>query len=115
MRRSRVTPASIVKWGAIPLLLLALVLGTWGGWQGEKEGNSGVLRNLSVYFKPVQIPVTHTPSNANRPLLAFYYSWYIPSSWCLCHMSDLPTVQYDSSDDATIDRQVRWAATAGIT
>jgi hypothetical protein len=30
-------------------------------------------------------------------------------------MPDLPTIRYNSSDDATIDRQVTWAATAGIT
>ncbi len=30
-------------------------------------------------------------------------------------MSDLPTIQYNSSDDNTIERQVTWAANAGIT
>jgi len=30
-------------------------------------------------------------------------------------MSDLPTIQYNSSDDSTIERQVTWAANAGIT
>jgi hypothetical protein len=30
-------------------------------------------------------------------------------------MSDLPTITYNSSDDATIDRQINWAARAGIT
>jgi hypothetical protein len=30
-------------------------------------------------------------------------------------MSDLPTIQYTSSDDTTIARQVSWAANAGIT
>jgi len=30
-------------------------------------------------------------------------------------MSDLPTIQYNSSDDATISRQVIWAANSGIT
>ncbi len=30
-------------------------------------------------------------------------------------MSDLPTIQYNSSDDATISRQVTWAANSGIT
>lgn len=54
-------------------------------------------------------------AHASRPVLAFYYAWYTPSSWCLCHMSDLPTTRYASSNDTTIDRQVRWAANAGIT
>ena len=53
--------------------------------------------------------------NTNRPLLAFYYTWYNSSSWCRCRMSDLPAVQYNSSDDATITRQVTEAANAGIT
>jgi len=30
-------------------------------------------------------------------------------------MSDLPTIQYNSADDTTIERQVNWAASAGIT
>lgn len=30
-------------------------------------------------------------------------------------MSDLPTIKYASSDDATIDRQINWAANAGLT
>jgi hypothetical protein len=30
-------------------------------------------------------------------------------------MSDLPTIQYTSSDEATIARQISWAANAGIT
>src|SRR6266700_2194907 len=61
---------------------------------------------------------TSTPAssiNPNRPVLAFYYMWYSPSDWCSCHMSDLPTIQYNSSDDTTIARQVTWAANAGIT
>ncbi len=54
-------------------------------------------------------------ANTNRPLLAFYYTWYNSSSWCSCRMSDLPAPQYNSSDDATITRQVTEAANAGIT
>ncbi len=56
-----------------------------------------------------------SPTNTSRPVLAFYYPWYSPSTWCLCHMSDLPLTRYDSSNDATIDRQVALAANAGIT
>src|SRR4051794_20698982 len=44
-----------------------------------------------------------------RPALAFYYTWYHPSDWSLQKMSDLPTIKYISSDDATIDRQLKWA------
>src|ERR1700726_4191200 len=50
-----------------------------------------------------------------RPVLAFYYMWYASHDWCLCHMSDLPTIRYNSNDIATIDRQLAWAASSGIT
>lgn len=50
-----------------------------------------------------------------RPVLAFYYMWYDRHSWSLSTMSDLPAIPYDSADDATISRQIRWAAGAGIT
>src|SRR5436309_12056156 len=67
---------------------------------------------------PPQAPTpTSTPLpsiNPNRPVLAFYYAWYSSSDWCLCHMSDLPTIQYNSSDDTTITQQLTWAAHAGI-
>lgn len=56
-----------------------------------------------------------TSSSSTRPVLAFYYSWYSSSTWCSCHMSDLPSVQYTSSDATTIARQVTEAANAGIT
>ncbi|HEX8917334.1 MAG TPA: hypothetical protein VF898_02430 [Chloroflexota bacterium] len=54
-------------------------------------------------------------SIAARPVLAFYYTWYHPSSFCRCQMSDLPTTRYESSDVATIDRQIIQASQAGIT
>jgi hypothetical protein len=50
-----------------------------------------------------------------RPVLAFYYTWYHQSDWSLQKMSDLPTIKYTSSDDATIDRQLKWAVHAGLT
>ncbi len=54
-------------------------------------------------------------NGGNRPVLAFYYTWYTPATWCSCHMSDLPNTLYNSSDDATVDRQLGEAAGAGIT
>jgi len=54
-------------------------------------------------------------SDSPHPVLAFYYAWYHPSDWSLSKMSDLPTIRYTSSDDATIDRQMTSAANAGIT
>jgi Glycosyl hydrolase family 99 len=59
-------------------------------------------------------PISHA-IHADRPVLAFYYAWYQRTDWCLCHMSDLPTIRYNSTDDATIERQINWAAHAGIT
>ena len=50
-----------------------------------------------------------------RPVLAFDYMWYHHSDWSLSKMADLPTIQYNSSDDDTIDRQITSAANAGIT
>src|SRR5260370_21218313 len=55
------------------------------------------------------------PVNTSRPVLAFYYPWYTSATWCSCHMSDLPTILYNSSDATTIARQVTEAANAGIT
>ncbi len=79
-------------------------------------------------LQPTPTPILHyttpTPTtgastaavvNTQRPVLAFYYTWYSPSTWSSKTMSDLPTIQYTSSDDATIDRQLQEAATAGIT
>ena len=71
-------------------------------------------RHTPVALYPVALPPSAT-INPNRPVLAFYYSWYTAQTWCSCTMSDLPTIRYNSSDDATIDRQLNWAAQAGIT
>lgn len=59
-------------------------------------------------------PISHA-IRADRLVLAFYYAWYQPKDWCTCHMSTLPTIRYNSTDDATIERQINWAAHAGIT
>jgi hypothetical protein len=64
---------------------------------------------------PVSGGATALTINYNHPVLAFYYTWYTPSTWSSSTMSDLPMVQYTSSDDATIDQQVREAVNAGIT
>ena len=80
---------------------------------------------------PTQQAVTPTPSpgaqatrasappapvsDSGHPVLAFYYPWYNQSTWIASKMSDLPTIHYNSTDDTTIERQVDWAAGAGIT
>src|SRR6266516_1470676 len=53
--------------------------------------------------------------STRRPVLAFYYTWYSLSTWSSSTMSDLPTTKYNSSDNATINRQLQEATTAGIT
>src|SRR5207248_9211715 len=101
----RKTFASIVRSMLIPVLLLIV---PWG-----VAGCEGGVQSSGVSHPPVKgsqtLTQVHLPTrlNTNRPVLAFYYMWYTPSTWCLCHMSDLPTTRYDSSDDATIARQVR--------
>ena len=73
---------------------------------------------IGTVFQPVSAHAqtfTHNAVNPDRPVLAFYYPWYQQSDWCSCHMSDLPTQQYNSADDATMNRQVHEAANAGIT
>src|SRR5579884_2389220 len=104
-------PISTLGIAAAFVLLVAVLAGAAAGGKAQ----------AAVAFggqPPVRaLPVTPTLQrvNPNRPVLAFYYMWYKPSTWCSCHMSDLPTVRYDSADDATIERQVTWAANAGIT
>jgi hypothetical protein len=70
----------------------------------------------SMSIQPKEKSAKAKPSLApGRPVLAFYYMWYHRSDWSLSRMPDLPTIRYNSSDDATIDRQITWAANAGIT
>lgn len=64
---------------------------------------------------PISKPLLVGPINFARPVLAFYYPWYTTKTWCSCTMSDLPTIRYNSDDEATIERQVNAAARAGIT
>src|SRR5579884_2130617 len=104
-------PISTLEIAAAFVLLVAVLAGAAAGGKAQ----------AAVAFggqPPVRaLPVTPTLQrvNPNRPVLAFYYMWYKPSTWCSCHMSDLPTVRYDSGNDATIERQITWAANAGIT
>jgi hypothetical protein len=69
--------------------------------------------NLSTQANLIETQLS--TKHEERPVLAFYYMWYHQSDWSLSRMSDLPTIRYNSSDDVTIDRQLTWAANAGIT
>ena len=100
MKRTRAI--SIAKIVGIPLLLLILLA-------------TIEIYRLPTDVKPVSLSASSSATNPNRPVLAFYYPWYTPSTWCLCTMSNLPTIRYNSNDNTTIDRQVQWAAHAGIT
>ncbi len=93
---------------ALPVLLLTLLCGMSSG---------GIAHAAHPPMLPLKQPIAHAPSKSNpgRPVLAFYYMWYTPHDWCLCHMSDLPAIRYNSNDGATIDRQLAWAANTGIT
>lgn len=79
------------------------------------KGPKGATPTASSSPTPNSQPSPIPPPNGSRPVLAFYYMWYNTSTWSLSTMSDLPTVQYNSSDDATINRQLTWASNAGIT
>src|SRR5438552_14802355 len=70
-----------------------------------------------ILHTTIPMPGTSAPTvnNTTKPVLAFYYPWYKTSSWSLAAMSDLPVTPYNSSDDATIDRQLQEATAAGIT
>lgn len=50
-----------------------------------------------------------------RPVLAFYYTWYHPGTFCTCTMSDVPRKAYESGNPGTIDRQIKQAWRAGVT
>lgn len=75
-----------------------------------------LLALLPVLAAPAMTLALGTPGDAtHRPVLAFYYTWYHPDTFCTCTMSDLPSTRYESSDVATVDRQIAQASDAGIT
>jgi hypothetical protein len=85
----------------------------------SKEPKAMTVRAISVLALLLALaPCLRAPpaqaAHIRPPVLAFFYPWYKPSSWCLCRMSDLPPVHYDSSSVSTIDRQLHEATNAGI-
>src|SRR5579872_1599182 len=109
MRKTPTIVVSFMRSACFVVMLLVLLPGI-GSYTIHASGS----RHAPVALYPVQLP---PPSsiNPNRPVLAFYYPWYTTATWCACTMSDLPTIRYNSSDDTTVERQVNWAAQAGIT
>ena len=106
---------SSVKYIGILVLLLAVLLGKGVSGGSVPARATGIHDTQGSSGAPVGHTYGSNTLNPNRPVLAFYYMWYTPQTWCLCHMSDLPTTHYFSTDDATIGRQVSQAANAGIT
>ena len=84
----------------ISVFLLGLVL---------RPSNDG--DQASAQTKPAMLT---TKAISKPPVLAFYFMWYSSHTWCTCQMTDLPSIKYDSSKIATIDRQIRDASSAGI-
>ncbi|MBV9709117.1 MAG: hypothetical protein JO125_17120 [Chloroflexi bacterium] len=98
------TPAALARRVIVALLFIVVV--------GAVAGKAA---SLPTYAHNTHASLLHSYIDVNRPVLAFYYAWYNRSDWCLCRMPDLPTTQYDSSDDNSIDQQIHQAANAGIT
>jgi hypothetical protein len=102
------------------ILLLALIFMTYQSlepMQAQAQArSSGIQATANKNIQHEQSPekISSTYIAPQRPVLAFYYSWYQSKDWCRCHMPDLPVASYKSADDATIDRQVHQAAHAGI-
>jgi uncharacterized protein YgiM (DUF1202 family) len=48
------------------------------------------------------------------PVLAFYYAWFDQNTWASGQSADLPAQGYNSADQATIERHIAQAQSAGI-
>lgn len=82
----------------------------------------------AVYDPSLPVPAASTPRTTpattstpapevrlGQPLvLALYYPWYDLNTWESGETADLPSVPYQSSEQATVARQVAWAREAGI-
>lgn len=65
-----------------------------------------------VLFFLIRLPQS---SAQDGPLvLAFYYAWFDQNTWSSGQAADTPAEPYNSSDRATIERQVSQAQSAGI-
>jgi hypothetical protein len=113
VRSKRSTQISFIKYaGTLTLLVLILAAIILGGYYalGARASYAvtpagGSSSDHSLGEK--QLPAG--PISFNRPVLAFYYSWYTPKTWCSCTMSDLPTIKYNSDNNAHHTQKI-WAA-----
>jgi len=73
-------------------------------------------RCLIVVTLAFLVIVQPRPATAQdqRPVLAFYYTWYDTGQWTADKVPDLPAIPYNSRDRATIERHVDQARAAGI-
>ena len=55
-----------------------------------------------------------TLAQARVPVLAFYYAWFDEPTWTSGRPADIPSVTYQSTDPAAIERHVAQAKGAGI-
>src|SRR5579872_679937 len=70
------------------MMLVLLFAGLWGGVGGGGSAlatNNQVANGLLMGGTPILAPARNTANklNQNRPVLAFYYTWYTPQTWCL--------------------------------
>ncbi len=109
MQRAQYLLILLIKSFLLPTFILSLLfaIGDLGAFASGPQATR--------VDHPINQPLLVGPINFPRPVLAFYYPWYSTSTWCTCTMSDQPTIKYNSSDEATIERQVGAAAHAGIT
>ena len=106
-------PSNIVVFAVRSACFVAMFCGLIAG-VGFGTTHANGPRHTPVALYPTMLPPSSS-INPDRPVLAFYYPWYTARTWCLCTMSDLPTIRYNSDDESTIERQVNWAEQAGIT
>src|SRR6266581_6868326 len=106
------TPTVQPTQNATPILIPSHINTPTTGKNTQKPAQPGKPQTPKTGNPPGIQPV---PSGNTRPVLAFYYMWYNPSTWNANTMSDLPATRYDSSNDGLIDQQLNEASSAGIT
>src|SRR5579864_8945388 len=85
VRRAQTSPLSYVKTiCTIALILLVLVAAVIGAHDALGAHASKARTMLKDH--PIINALPLTPATIKQPVLAFYYAWYNPKTWCLCTM-----------------------------